>query len=232
MIRSLQWKYPDRQPLGADGDGDFERSMLARQPWQRAGLRKAHRCLIAGVTRFGSEDHRTEGRRRQEHRLSIGEMWRELPCDIVLREGRGRAQDQLDVADGFGNVSRHQGQLHVVPAISVRHDNPRARCAMLRHLARIAPPQVDVVALQCKIARGRKRAVAAAEHRDLQGASPCTVAGASSCRSMKCWTLPKAVRGRSSTKTMSRGTLNRASWVSTCAFRFSASTEHPFRLMT
>src|ERR1700740_1078944 len=38
MIPSMQWKHADRQPLGADGDGDFERSMLARQPWQRAGL--------------------------------------------------------------------------------------------------------------------------------------------------------------------------------------------------
>ena len=83
-------------------------------------------------------------------------MRRELPCDIVLREGRGRAQDQLDVVDGFGNVSRYQHQLHVVPAIGVRHDNPRARRAMLRHLARIAPPQPDVVALQRKIARGCK----------------------------------------------------------------------------
>jgi hypothetical protein len=156
MIRSLQWKYTDRQPLGADGDGDFERSMLARQPWQRAGLRKAHRRLIADVTCFRSEDHRAEGRRGQEHHLPVGEMRRELPCDIVLREGRGRAQDQLDVADCFGNVSRYQGQLYIVPAIGVRHDNPRARRTMFRHLGRIAPPQSDVVALQRKIAHGRK----------------------------------------------------------------------------
>ncbi len=83
-----------------------------------------------------------------------------------------------------------------------------------------------------KIARGRERAVAAAEYRDLQMASPCEVSGVSSCLSMKCWTLPSAVRGRSSTKTISRGTLKRASCVSTCARNSSASTEHPVRLMT
>jgi hypothetical protein len=44
---------------------------------------------------------------------------------------------------------------------------------MLGYLNRIAPPQSDIMALQRKIARGRERAVAAAEHRDLQDASPC-----------------------------------------------------------
>ena len=48
---------------------------------------------------------------------------------------------------------------------------PAARCC--RHLRRIAPPQPDVVALQREIARRREGAVAAAEHRDLQRASPC-----------------------------------------------------------
>ena len=127
---------------------------------------------IAGVALGRREDHRAEGRRRQEHHLSIDEMRREQACDIALREGRRRAQDQLGAVDGFGNVSRHQRQLHVVPAIGVLEDNARAGCAMLRHLCRIAPPQADLVALQREIARGRERAVAAAQHRDLQGVSP------------------------------------------------------------
>ena len=49
-------------------------------------------------------------------------MRREQPRDIGLREGRGRAQDQLGAADGFGDVGRHQRQLHVVPAVRVLDD--------------------------------------------------------------------------------------------------------------
>ena len=41
MIGRRQRKHADRQPLGADGDRDLERSVFARQPWQRAGLGKA-----------------------------------------------------------------------------------------------------------------------------------------------------------------------------------------------
>ena len=164
--------------------------------------------------------------------MAIAKMRREPGRDIVLREGRGRAQDQFGTVDGFGNVGCHQRQLSVVPAVGVLDDNARARRAMLRYLCCIAPPEADLMALQREIARGRERAVAATEHRDLQGASPSEGAGSSSCRSMKCWTLPNAVRGRSSTKTMSRGTLKRASCVRTCAFKSSASTEHPARLIT
>src|ERR1700730_11241001 len=178
------------------------------------------------------KDHRAERCRWQEHHLAIPKMRRKVACYIGLREGRRWAQDQFGVADGFGHVGRHQGQLHVVPAVRVLEDDSGARRAMLCDLCGIAPPQSDVMALQRKIARGRKRAIAAPEHRDLQMASPCEDFGASSCLSMKCCTLPKAVRGKSSTKTISRGTLKRASCVSTCAFKFSASTKHPARLIT
>src|ERR1700738_635061 len=159
-------------------------------------------------------------------------MRRELPCDIALRESRGGAQDQLGIADGFGDVCRHQRQLHGVLAVGVLEEDPGTRRAMRGCRSCIAPPEAHVMALQCKIARGRKRGIAAAKHRDLQSASPCEDFGASSCLSMKCWTLPRAVRGKSSTKTISRGTLKRASCVSTCAFKFSASTKHPARLIT
>src|ERR1700682_3400039 len=154
-------------------------------------------------------------------------MRREQPRDILLRKSRGRAQDQLSIADGFGNVCGHRRQLHVVPALGVLEGNARARGPMRRSLSCIAPPQADVMALKRKIACGCEGAITAAEHRDPQGASPCAGASSSSCLSMKCWTLPKAVRGRSSTKTISRGTLKRASCVSTCAFKFSTSTKHP-----
>src|SRR6266576_6162963 len=159
-------------------------------------------------------------------------MRREQRCDILLRKGRGRAQNQFGIPDGFGDVCGHLRQLHVVTAIGVLEHNARAHGPMRRYLSRIASPQADVMALQRKIACGCEGAVAAAEHRDLQWVSPCARVGSSSCLSMKCWTLPKAVRGKSSTKTISRGTLKRASCVNTCAFRFSASTKHPERLMT
>ena len=47
--------------------------------------------------------------------------------------------------------------------VAVEGDDARARRAMLLDLCRIAPPQPDLVALQGKIARGRKRAIAAAD---------------------------------------------------------------------
>src|SRR5260370_9939162 len=71
MVGSVKRKYPDRQPFGADGDGDLEWAVLARQPWQSAGLGKAYACAIAGVTRSFREDHRAERRRRQEYHLPI-----------------------------------------------------------------------------------------------------------------------------------------------------------------
>src|SRR2546429_2217111 len=159
-------------------------------------------------------------------------MRREQPRNILLRKGRGRAQDQFSIPDGFGDVCSHLRQLHVAPAIGVLELNARAHGPMGRYLSRIASPQADVMALQRKIACGCEGAVAAAEHRDLQWVSPCAHVGSASCLSMKCWTLPKAVRGKSSTKTISRGTLKRASCVSTCVFRSSASTEQPARLIT
>ena len=178
------------------------------------------------------KNHRAECCRWQEHHLAIPQMRREQARDIVLRKCRSRAQDQFSFADGVGNVRCHQRQLNVVPAVRVLQQDARARRAMRGHLPGIAPPQPDLMALQHEIACGRERAVAAAKHRDLHMASPDAGAVSWSCRSRKCWTLPRAVRGRSSTKTMSRGTLNRASCVSTCALRASASTKHPARRIT
>ena len=129
MIRRLERKHADRQPLGADGDGDLERPVLARQPWQRAGLGEAAAVgAIAGVTRGAS--------RRSSSRTSPGGRNTTWPSrQMQARAGRamsccakrrGRAQDQLGVADGFGDVSRHQRQLNVVPAVGVLQDDARA----------------------------------------------------------------------------------------------------------
>ncbi len=113
-------------------------------------------------------------------------MRREQPCDILLRKGRGRAQDQFGIPDGFGDVCGHVRQSHVATAIGVLEHNARAHGPMRRYLSRIASPQADVVALQREIACGCEGAVAAAEHRDLQWAPPCAGVGLSTCLSMKC----------------------------------------------
>jgi len=63
------------------------------------------------------------------------------------------------------------------------------------------------MALKRKIAGGREGAVAAAEHRNLS--KRLSLYGLRSVEagfSMKCWTLPNAVRGRSPTNMISRGT--------------------------
>ena len=129
---------------------------------------KLTRGAIAGVVRGLGEDHRAEGRRRQEHDLAVGQMRREQPRDIGLRKRRRRAQDQLGAADGFGDVDVTSASCTSWrPLMSLTQD-AGARRAMLRHLRRVAPPQPDVMALQGKIARGREGAIAAAEYRDLQ----------------------------------------------------------------
>src|SRR4051794_26791719 len=98
-------------------------------------------------------------------------MRRELACNIGLCERRGRTQDQLDAIDSLGNVSCHQRELHVVPAVRVFYHDARARSAMRRYLRYIAPPEPDLMALQRKIARPRERTVAATKYRDAHGSS-------------------------------------------------------------
>src|SRR5882724_9257715 len=152
--------------------------------------------------------------------------------DIGLRKSRRWAQDQLGVPDGLSDICRYQRELDVMTPTVILDGDARAGLAMRRDGSRIAPPQTDIVALKRKIPRRGERAIAAAQHRDPQGASPSPAVRASSCFNMKCCTLPSAVRGRSSTKTISRGTLKRASCISTCASKSCASTELPARLIT
>ena len=88
--RVLEREHADRQPLGADGDGDLERPVLARQPGQGAGLGEAGVGAVAGIVRGLCKNHRAESRRRQEHDLSVAQMRRELVCDIALARRRGQ----------------------------------------------------------------------------------------------------------------------------------------------
>ncbi len=47
MILADERKHAGRQALGAHGDGDFERAMLARQPGQGAGFGESRLRLVA-----------------------------------------------------------------------------------------------------------------------------------------------------------------------------------------
>jgi hypothetical protein len=69
----------------------------------------------------------------------------EEPGDIWLREGGGRAQDQLSIADSFGDVGGHQRQLYVVLAIVVPYEDAGAGGTMCFDLLCIAAPQPDLM---------------------------------------------------------------------------------------
>jgi len=103
MIGLIKRKHANRQPFGTDADSDLERPVLARQPRQGAGLCETRVGAIASVVHSLGENYGAEGGRRQEHRLAVSEMRRDQSRDNGLSEGRGRAQDQLGTADGFGD---------------------------------------------------------------------------------------------------------------------------------
>src|SRR3954469_8179729 len=144
-------------------------------------------------------------------------MRRKVGCNIMLRERRCRAKNQFGAANGLGDIGRHKLEFDVMPTSRVLDQDARSGGTVRGDRACIAAPKSDLMALQGKVAGGRERAVAAAEDRDLQRRSPKI------SFSLKCCTLPSAVRGKSSTNTNSRGTLKRASRVSMCACNALAS---------
>src|SRR5262249_53144287 len=102
-------------------------------------------------------------------------------------------------------VARDETGGRPVPALKAFPHNPAAGGAVHRHCVLVAPPQPNLVASHGEVARGRERAVSSTEHGDAHQDS------LASSFKRKCWTLPSALRGRSSTKTTSRGILKRAS---------------------
>ena len=232
VIGQRQRKHAGRQPLGADGDGDLEGPVLARQPRQRAGLGESDAGMVAGAMGGLGKNHRAEGRRRQIDHLAVRQMRRELLGDVGLREGRRRAQDQFGIANRARNIGRDQGELGVVRALRILDDDARAGRTMRRDGVLVAAPETDLVALQGEVTGRGERSVAAAQNCNFQWDSPSIGVAAWSCFNLKCCTLPSAVRGSSATKTISRGTLKRASCVSTCARSASAVTLHSGRSIT
>ena len=75
-----------RQPLGANGDGDFKRAVLARQPRQRAGFGKGDVGIIAGIMPCGSGSSPTSSL------TSLG-----ASCSIVSPRSSGPSRASMKV---------------------------------------------------------------------------------------------------------------------------------------
>jgi hypothetical protein len=106
-------------------------------------------------------------------------MRREQRGDVMLREGGRGTEDQVGIANRFADIGRDQRKLRLMAAFGILDHDARTSGPMRRHRCSIAPPQPHLMALQRKIARRRKRTIAAAEHRDAHGnphlrhARPC-----------------------------------------------------------
>ena len=204
-------EYAGRQPLGADGDRRLEGAMLARKPRQRAGLGEDRVGVVAGVALRHGEQHRAEGARRHEHHLVAGEMRRQHAGDVGLGRRRRRAHDELGPLHRLADVGGDQAQARLMPAPEILDGDDAAGCAMRLDGLAIATPQPHVVAGKREITGRRQRAISTAQYGDphslpapfrLPPLRPATRS-----LSLKCCTLPMALRGRLSTITYSRGTL-------------------------
>lgn len=110
---------------------DLERTVLARQPRRRAGLGKADVSPVADVTlgRCKIIEPRIAG--EQGYDLAIAPIRRQRRFAISGCANAARADDRFGVADGFGDLGRHQRQLDdVMPAVDIlRRSGTAARCA-------------------------------------------------------------------------------------------------------
>jgi hypothetical protein len=113
-------------------------------------------------------------------------MRRKLLGDIVLSEGRRRANDQLHAVNCLCDISRYQREPRVVSPVDILDQDARTRRLMCGDLVRIAPPKAHLVFPKREIPRGRKRAVSPAQYRDPHATPPRTGVFASICFSMKC----------------------------------------------
>ena len=155
-------KYAGGQALGAHGDRDFERAMLARQPWKRPGFRKGNGGAMAGVPCGRGEQHRAECRRWQEHDLPVNEMRRECLGDVRLRGRRRRAQDQLRPAHGLGHIAGDAGHHDVMAPFEILHQDAASGFEMRGNRLGVASPQPHLVAGHGQIAGRRERPVSSA----------------------------------------------------------------------
>ena len=141
----VQRKHAGRQALGAHGDRNLERAMLARQPRKRPGFGKGHVGAMAGVACSLGEQQRAERARWQKHDLPVNEMRRECAGDVRLR-GRGRGtQDQLRAAHGLGQVAGDARHGNVMAPVEILHQDAATGFAMcgdrLRGRAATAAPR-------------------------------------------------------------------------------------------
>ncbi len=181
VLAQPQRQHAGRQPLGTHRDRDLERTMLAREPWQRAGLGERDVGAVAGRARGLRENHRAESARRQKHHLPVGKMRSHRTRDIGLRRRRHGADDEFGAAHGLGNVRRDERGPRLVPAAKILDDDRPARRPMRRDRIAIAPPQAHLVARQRKIPGRGERPVSAAEDSNAHDGSVREFATASVC---------------------------------------------------
>ena len=128
------------QTLRADGDRYVERTVLAGQPWQRAGFGVGNIGVIADVVLRLREDHRSEGGGREIHHLAVRQMRRDLSGDVMLRERRRGTQNEFNAFDSSGDIGGDLRKPHIMRALRVLHRNARTRRAMCGDGIGIAPP--------------------------------------------------------------------------------------------
>ena len=165
--RPAERKHARGQAHAAAGYPHLIGALFAGKPGQRARLGEGGRCVVAGVPRRFREEVGSECSRRQIDDLTVAQMRRKLLCDIGLREGRRRNEDQLGFANRRSDVAGDQRQRGLPASPGVDDDDFAARPAMCFGVALVASPQPDIVAGKREIARRRKGAIAATKNRDL-----------------------------------------------------------------
>ena len=193
MRRGIERKHADRQPLGADGDGDLERSVLARQPGQRAGLGKAD----AGA------DCR---RRAPPWRRSSSRRWPAAGTPPGHRPDAARSACAISGCAKAGAGHRINSAPLMASAMSVVTSASCTSWRPLTSLTRMREPAARCC-VTCAASRRHsltswpcKAKSPAAANEPLPPPSTAIFkwlllarpAGASSRRSMKCCTLPRA----------------------------------------
>ena len=164
MLRQPRRKNARRQPHRARGDPRRAVRLLAHQPGQGARIAEGDVGRIAAVAHPLGHQVAAETARRDEHYLAVAQMRRDGLRQPLLRGARQRCEDQFGTVHRFGDVGGGQRQLHVAPALEVRH-RQRPAFQHRRECCRIAPPETHAVSGFRRLRRGGVAAVPAAQYR-------------------------------------------------------------------
>ena len=97
--------------------------------------------------------------------LPVGEVRREPPREIFLRESGQRRENEIGAAHGLADVERRHGNRDIARAAMVFQAQPSAG-QNGREGCRVLPPEANVVAGLAHVGRSRIGSVAAAENCD------------------------------------------------------------------